>query len=292
MTPRDDFHDQLATWLRAEAPSAAPDAILDAVAARIGDLAPARTRTPHRWLRLLASAAIVAAVLVGGWTISRLQLGPTPAAPAVPRPTDIPRDGACAREHECFGLLRPGPHRTTILSPSLAFTVPDGWQNLEQSVGYMDLRPVDRPGDAIEIMGLPQPRSADGRVLTDVPAGADGLAGWLASRPDLETDGVRHASIAGGLVPYLDIVVAPTAPRASTGCPADPCVALALGLDPRPRPTWGWDLRVWRGAAYRIYVVGDGAARFLLVVTSWDARSRDALLRLALPVVESIQPAP
>jgi hypothetical protein len=69
-------------------------------------------------------------------------------------------------------------------------------------------------------------------------------------------------------------------------------VALALGLDPRPRPTWGWDLRVWRGAAYRVYVVGDGAARFLVVVTSWDARARDALLRLALPVVESIQPAP
>lgn len=290
-TPRAPFHDQLAAWLRSEAPDEAPDAILDAVASRIDDLEPARPRLGSRWLRLLASAAVVVAVLVGGWAISRVQLGPTPGAspaPAVPRPAGIPRDGACAPEHECFGLLRPGAHRTTVFSPSLAFTVPEGWENLEQSVGLIDLRPVDRPGDAIEILGLPQPRAADGRVLTDVPATAEGLAAWLAARPDLATDGVRHAPVTGAVVPYLDFTVAPDAARAMTGCPADPCVALALGLDARPRPTWSWDLRAWRGAAYRVYVVGAGAARFLVVVTSWDAGDRAAVLGAALPIVDSL----
>jgi hypothetical protein len=289
--PHDPFHDRLAAWLRAEAPAEAPDAILDAVASRIDDLDPERTRQAGRGLRLLASAAVVVAVLVGGWAMSRTLSTPSPgvtAPSAVPRPADIPRDGTCAPDRECFGLLRAGAHRTTVFSPSLSFAVPDGWENLEQSGGQMDLRPVDRPGDAIEIAALPQPRAANGLVLTDVPATADGLAAWLAARGDLATDGVHHARVTGALVPYVDLAVAPDAPRAMSGCPADPCVALALGLDPRPRPTWSWDLRAWRGAAYRVYVVGDGPARFLVIVTSWDAAERDAVLAAALPVVDSL----
>ncbi len=281
---------QLGAWLRDEAPDEAPDAILDAVSARIDALDQHAAR--HGWraaARLLASAAVVAALVVGAWTLRGAQApGQQPAASPAPRPLDIPRDGTCAEGSACFGLLEPGQHATTLFTPSLRFTVPAGWENLEQRVGFMDLRPVDRPGDVIELQALPAPQNPDGTLETGVGTTGDAFAAWLASRPDLAAGELRHLTVLGTSVPVVEFVVADGVESGPTDCPALPCVAVAAGLDPRPRPTWSWNFRAWRGAAYRVYVVGDGDRQFLVTAVAWSSADREPIFDAAEAIVASL----
>lgn len=294
---RDDraFERTLHDWLADEAPAEAPDAILDAVTARIDDLAPAHRGTWwHSGLRVAASAAVVAAVVIGAWVagsgVRTPGASPTPLPTSTARPADIPTDGTCEEGFECLGLLEPGPHATTLFTPAMTFRIPARWENLQQSVGYMDLRPVDRPGDAVEFDALPRPRNGDGSYALGVGTSAEAFATWLASRPDLETSGVLRIAVAGRSVPYVEFTVRAGEERGLTGCPGSPCVAIASGLDPRERPTWGWDLVAGRGGAYRVYIVGDGENRYLIAVVAWSAAERQQLFAEADAIIASLSP--
>ena len=308
-----EFHDLVADWLAEAAPREAPDWIVDRVIDRTAAM-------PHRSLRptlvhpprLLAATLMVAAVglalVVGigfGGLLDRsgvpadqspsptasASTASTPASPSpLPRPTDIPVDGSCEPERDCLGILQPGTYRSDLFDPPVAFTVPEtGWQNWRNSGGMVVLLPLDRRGDGVVLMQDATPRTADGRVPSGVGPGADGFVAWLATRTDLEVSEPQATSIGGLTGQSVELRVPDDAPNGINGCPTRPCVAIAYGIDSATRPTWTWDLNLWRGAASRLTVLENGDRLVLLAVTAWYDGELATLLDRSQPIVESIQ---
>lgn len=289
MSERRSFDRALHAWLVDEAPAEAPDHILDAVTARRDAL---EQRRRGSWLMVAAAVLVLLLAGVAGLTLSRIAAPPPDVQPtALPRPTDIPADGSCAPDRQCLGLLAAGEHATTVFSPPLRFTVPAGWQNLEQSGGTFDLRPLDRPGDVIQILALPVPVGADGRAASGIVT-ADELAALLASRPDLEVTEPASTTVGGHQATMIDVAVRSDAAGLVHDCPAEPCAMLARGLDPRQRPTWTWELTAWEGARQRLYFVGNGPDRLVVAVTAWDATEFPTLIDRAQPILDSLRIGP
>jgi hypothetical protein len=64
---------------------------------------------------------------------------------------------------------------------------------------------------------------------------------------------------------------------------------LAVALDPAEMPSWGWELRLWRGAALHIWILDAGTHRVLLVATAWDGSQLDQVVARVQPIVDSVQ---
>jgi hypothetical protein len=298
-----EFTDLLADWLADAAPGEAPDWIVDRVIDRTAAM-PHRHRlrfaTPYLAAGLTLAAVVLAlAVGIGFGTLVNRSGGPpeesaspsaTASPSAVPRPTDIPVDGSCEPERDCLGILEPGTYRSDLFDPPVAYTVPvDGWQNWRNSGGMVVLLPLDPRGDELVLMQDATPRTADGRVPSDVGEGAAGFVAWLASRTDLDVSEPQAASIGGLGGQSVELRVRDDAPNGINGCPARPCVAIAYGIDSATRPTWTWDLYVWRGAASRLTVLENGDRLVLLVVTAWYGDELGALLDRSQQIVASIR---
>jgi hypothetical protein len=204
--------------------------------------------------------------------------------------TDIPVDGSCEPERDCLGILAPGTYRSDLFDPPVAYTVPvAGWQNWRNSGGMVVLLPVDTRGDELVLMQDATPRTADGRVPSGVGSGAEGFAAWLASRTDLEVSEPQATSLGGLSGETVELRVREDAPNGINGCPARPCVAIAYGIDSATRPTWTWDLYLWRGAASRLTALENGDRLVLVVVTAWYADELPALLDRSQQIVDSIR---
>ncbi|HET6745640.1 MAG TPA: hypothetical protein VFH90_07290 [Candidatus Limnocylindria bacterium] len=300
-----EFTDLLADWLADAAPGEAPDWIVHRIIDRTAAI-------PHRHrLRLtfastpfiaagLTLAAVALALVVGigfGSLLNRsggpdesATPSPTASPSPVPRPTDIPVDGSCEPERDCLGILDPGTYRSDLFDPPVAYTVPvNGWQNWRNSGGMVVLLPLGARGDELVLMQDATPRTADGRVPSGVGDGATGFMAWLASRTDLDVSEPQAASIGGLGGQSVELRVRDDAPNGINGCPARPCVAIAYGIDSATRPTWTWDLHVWRGAASRLTVLENGDRLVLLVVTAWYGDELGALLDRSQQIVDSLR---
>lgn len=308
-----EFHDLVADWLADAAPGEAPDWIVDRVIDRTAAMPHRRLRLrlahPPRLLAATLMAAVAGLALVVGIGLGGLldragvpaDQSPSPSASApttstaathspLPRPTDIPVDGSCEPERDCLGILPPGSYTSDLFDPPVAYSVPtSGWQNWRNSGGMVVLLPLDRRGDQVVLMQDATPRTADGRVASGVRDGAAGFVAWLASRTDLMVGETQAASIGGLGGQTVELRVRDDAPNGINGCPARPCVAIAYGIESATRPTWTWDLYVWRGAATQLTVLENGDRLVLLVVMAWYADELDALLDRSQPIVESIR---
>ena len=301
-----EFNDLLADWLADEAPGEAPDWIVDRVIDRTAAM-PHRHRfhlafagQPYVAAGLTLAAVVLALVVgIGFGSLLNRSGGPTdpsalPSATAspspMPRPTEIPVDGSCEPERDCLGIMDPGTYRSDLFDPPVAYTVPvTGWQNWRNSGGMVILLPLDARGDELVLMQDATPRTAEGRVPSGVGDGAAGFVSWLASRDDLEVSEPQATSIGGLSGQLVELRVRDDASNGINGCPARPCVAIAYGIDSATRPTWTWNLNVWRGAASRLTVLENGDRLVLLVVTAWYAHELDALLDRTQPIVNSIE---
>jgi hypothetical protein len=306
-----EFNDLLADWLTDAAPGEAPDWIVDRVIDRTAAM-PHRHRLgwaiasgPYMAAGLTAAAVLLALVVgIGFGSLLNRSGGPldesvlpstalpsTTASPSpVPRPTDIPVDGSCEPERDCLGILDPGTYRSDLFDPPVAYTVPvTGWQNWRNSGGMVVLLPLGARGNELVLMQDATPRTADGRVPSGVGDGAAGFVAWLASRPDLEVSEPQATSIGGLSGQSVELRVRDDASNGINGCPARPCVAIAYGIDSATRPTWTWNLNVWRGAASRLTVLENGDRLVLLVVTAWYANELETLLDSSRPIVDSMQ---
>jgi len=306
-----DFDEIVGRWLAEEAPSEAPDRIVQAVTDRTSVMPRGQSGVfgPGR-PALIAYAAAVALVVavafaagIGFAELRRIGTGPSQApipslpvtptpseAGVLPRPTDIPGDGTCEPDRRCFGLLEPGTYRTEFLDPNFSFTISEpGWQNLRSSGGMLDIRPLDAPGDELWYLMDPSVRTANGRAVAGIGSTVDELTAFWSGRSDLTIEGLRPAAVGGLEGVELDITLSASAPDAVDGCPTEPCVMLGASLDPAEMPSWLWELTLWRGAAVHIWILDAGSHRVLLVATAWDGRHLDELVARLQPIVDSLQ---
>jgi hypothetical protein len=216
-------------------------------------------RVADALLRLSVVVAVAAAGCgaAAGTPSPGVTPAPTPVATlaSTPRPTCYNPNGG-----ECLGPVAAGTYTTVIFQPTLTYTVPDGWQNCEDTPGNFCLIPpggtlADIDSDVEDFLG----------VYTQVAANAPGcnegadpavghhpadIAAWASHQAGLATTGLHNVSIGGLSGVVLDISLTP---GWTMTCPFAPGVVLSqliTGLDPS-----GLDHNLTRGVRMRLYLL-------------------------------------
>jgi hypothetical protein len=161
---------------------------------------------------------------------------PSPAASsATPGGCPVPNGG------ECRGPLAAGTYSTVTFGPTITYTVPAGWANVEDLPGNFSLLP---PGGTVaginagtsDFIGVYTSVAADGSDCTAQPAqgvglSASAIAQALATRPGLASTAPEATTVGGlkGLV--LDVKLKKGGTKQA--CPGGvPHVALIVGVSP------------------------------------------------------------
>lgn len=162
---------------------------------------------------LLASLFLAAAACTGGQSA----IGPT----STPSSTETQRETAsantCPNPHGgvCLGPLAAGTYETTSFLPSIKYTVPDGWVNLEDLPGNFLLVRAEDPQEGIfggNFVGiyrdvLVAAENCDETWEPGVGRSPQALAESLTGRPGIATSDPEPVSVGGlrGLV--LDVTL-------------------------------------------------------------------------------------
>jgi len=168
---------------------------------------------------------------------------PTQLPSAIPRPTDITKDGTCEQRASCLGLLEPGKsYRTSAFTPQITFTITEaGWENLSDEGGVFQLLPIAYPGDALLFFRDPTATDARGQEPREVGTTVGDLAAWLAKNPLLAVTPPKPVTVGGLKGVTMDIKIAAGAQNHPADCPVRVCVPFFAGTDPAKYKTWQWD---------------------------------------------------
>ena len=206
------------------------------------------TRNP-----MLLLAAVVLATGCAAQTPSSPETSPSASASPSPlasiSPTATPRPSCPNPEGEaCLGLLRAGTYTTVIFRPETTYTVPDGWQNFEDTAGNFllvapgyDLRGVNEGGS--DYIGIYSSISAANRLCsteTEVQSDEPGVARTSSAiaeefmqRPGLATTVATPVSVGGSSGVVLDITLADGWTGTCFYAPGGlPVVPMFRGVDP------------------------------------------------------------
>jgi hypothetical protein len=199
------------------------------------------------------------------------------------RPSGETIDGSCDGDASCLGLLDAGEHTSIGFQPSLTFTVPTGWANLEDRQGIFTLLPLDIPGDAIVVFGKPQATGNDGRIISGADNSAAGLAAYIRDRPDLDVS--WRTTTVGGVNAYqLDIAIRPGTVAKARGCEVNVCIMVASGRG----VTWDYTFGLAGTERERLYLVDTAGATLLIVADSLDGATFADITSVADPIVASM----
>jgi hypothetical protein len=228
----------------------------------------------------------------GGTAVSTTSPTPSTSTPpsasdgglgTIARPSGETIDGTCDGDASCLGLLDAGEHTSVGFQPSLTFTVPAGWANLEDRQGIFTLLPLDIPGDAIVVFGKPQATGNDGRIISGADNSAAGLAASIRDRPDLDVS--SRTTTVGGVDAYqLDIAIRPGTVAKARGCEVNVCVMVASGRG----VTWDYTLGLAGTERQRIYLVDMAGATMLIIADSLDGATFADITSVADPIVASM----
>jgi hypothetical protein len=210
----DQFHHVIRRWLDADAPSSAPDRILDAVDVRIGSLDQAPRALP-RPAMAIAAALVLLVVAIAAAGISRI------GSPD-PRPSEASRPSAvqCPLSPCEFTLAAGRQYVSTSIAPSVAFGVPsDRWIVADDLAGHFRVEISADQRRAVAIFVDPQPTDADGQPDPDAPAGdARALADWLTERDQLVVSTPRQTVLGGLTGVVMEVRGDPDATTNAGGC--------------------------------------------------------------------------
>lgn len=240
-----------------------------------------RTQRRETWLPaiILLLAACTAAPPPSDAGTPGRSTAPSASADALPsseglaRPPldEIPTDGSCDEDRICLGVLEPGRHEVTYFEPPFSFRVEDeGWVNVRASGGLVLFLDRTAPGDELSIYQGARARTFDNKLVAGQGRSPEEFVAWLAQRADLAVTSPEATTVGGLHGWWMDVTVLQSAPRGLSDCPAEPCVAIASGIEPTDMPTWEWELRLWARAAYRIYALDADGRTVLIVMTAWD----------------------
>lgn len=155
---------------------------------------------------------------------------------ATPRPVCPVPDGGT-----CLGSLAAGTYVTGLFEPTMDYTVPTGWQNLEDLRGNFSLLPPGGTAAGVnagtsDYLGVFTSVAADAADCTAAPAaGVDVTAGAiahaLATRPGLTATAPKAVTVSGHAGFVLDVRLAKG--WKSAACPVTmPNVPLLVGVSP------------------------------------------------------------
>ena len=161
----------------------------------------------------------------------------TTAATVEVTPARCPNPEGGAQNH-CLGPLDPGEYTTTMFEPTLTYSVPEGWSNLEDLRGNFLLLP---PGGTLEgvnagtsdylgvYTSVVPPGHCNGEPSTTVPHTFDGLVKYLTSNEAIAVSNRHDVSVGGLSGVAMDLEMAGTT---GDGCPDGVWADIYVGTDP------------------------------------------------------------
>lgn len=223
------------------------------------------------WARspVCVTLAVVASLLAGcgGGT------SPTPTvAPATPR-----------------AALPAGDYATTGFSPTISYTLPDGWLVTGDGPTYFALQPAATDAFGIHVFRSPQAASQDAAcpiaAVPDVGATASELMDWMVARPGLAAGEPASVTLGGLFGSQVDLAIvdgwAPSCPFAN-GLPTVPLFVSAAD------PTFRW---VIAGSERLRLTVLDvpGKGTIVIDIDDFDGSLMDGYLPAASTIVEGMR---
>lgn len=162
---------------------------------------------------------------------------------------------------KCLGPIPAGKYTTVVFSPTLTYSVPDGWSNFEDTEGNFLLvpDPYDLPGvnaetsDFVGVYTSVQPGNCSYGPIEGVPPTADGMLAWAKANPAFAATS-DHPVTVGGLTGHVvDLRVSPgwSTPCGYSG--GRPVAPLMSGLRPS-----GLQHQLHPGQATRMYFLDSG----------------------------------
>lgn len=216
----------------------------------------------NRWGDAAVGAASL--VVVGLIALTGCASNPPAATPSETAPVTGSVQQECPNYEGgvCLGPIQAGTYTTVQFSPTLTYTVPDGWSNFEDTEGNFLLvpEPYDLAGvnaetsDFIGVYTSVQPGNCNYGPTENVPLTADGLLEWTKANPAFAATGDQPVTV-GGLTGY--VVALRVAPDWTTPCGysgGKPVAPLMSGLSPS-----GLQHQLHPGQATRMYFLDSGS---------------------------------
>ncbi len=290
------------SWFEEEAPSRAPQRLLENVRVEVAEVRQERStirfgggRSPLLGWAAAIIAILLLAGLVGGlvgFPRPTMQPGPSPsptatAASSQPAPTVLPTPGGV--------LLPSGIYRSVSFTPAVALTLPAGWLlEGDTAAALTFVRPgagfIHQPDganffDSVRLYARPVAGQPDGTndPMPGVGTSPVALANWLAARPQLTATAVTTTTLAGLPAYTLDFALSPTAGEL---CGVR-CVNLLNGPGPDPGKVYQLGiLGTWKVRAYLV-AAPDGST-VVVTIEDTDGTGFDEEAAAAAPIVESL----
>lgn len=220
----------------------------------------------------LAAVGMLAAVGCGGSSSSPAASSqPTATAPASsPQPTPPPCPNP--EGQACLGPISAGTYTTTVFTPKLTYTVPQGWTNFEDTPGNFLLVPSrgDLPGvnaGTSDYIGVYTSVAAEKTACVEnvpEPGVADtpvAIARWIRANPGLHATPPAPVTIGHLHGVVLDITQTKGAGVKCAAFPGPRYVAVMMGRDPS-----GLDHGLIPGLRMRLYLLAYGGGALAIEV--------------------------
>ncbi len=193
----------------------------------------------ERVARLVLALVGLAVVAVGATSCSstaspEATKSASPTASALPKCPDA--DGGL-----CLGPLKPGTYTTQALVPTLTYTVPTGWRNVEDNGGNFLLLPPNNDlagidGNSSDFIGVfPNvwpAEDCDSDIPENVAHTPAAFVQWLQKNAGFRVTGKKAVTV-GGLPGYVvDLRMAPTWTKQCSYSNGAPLVPLMTGREP------------------------------------------------------------
>jgi hypothetical protein len=192
-------------------------------------------------LRLWFLACFVVAMLVAcGGDGQEPSVAPGASSPPAPTVSTSPPPQCPNPEGQaCLGELAPGHYTTTVFTPTLTYTVPVDWSNLEDTPGNFLLVPPrgNLPGvnkDTSDFIGvyssIAAPDGCQFHGAPEVKRSVSGIAGWMARNPGLAITNRHDVNIGGLEGVVFDIKMANGWTKTCPYLRQEPLVPLIVGV--------------------------------------------------------------
>ena len=216
------------------------------------------------------------------------------------------RAGTCPAGGVCLGDMDAGSHVSAVFTPfeppstwrydygRFAFTVPDGWDNLEDGKDDYVLATRDAPPDTdifLQAGVAPHVQDAACSQLAPPEPGVGtsplAIAKWIRRIPGLITTKPTPTEVGGIRGVTLDVSVSPASTHT---CPFSEGQTWQYGaqLFSPSDPKSEFDFGVWGDGRLRLFLLDLGESRTLMIdIEAQDKTTWDAMVPRAMPIIET-----
>jgi hypothetical protein len=209
---------------------------------------------------------------------SRPSSAPPPLA-EVPEGFHCPSGGG-----RCLGPLTPGTYTTEIFSPSITYTVGEGWTNGEDLLGNFLLQIEGERRFLGIYRNVTVPLACLEQPDPDVGLTVGALADWYTSHPGLVTTDPEPISVGGLTGVVIDVSLDPSWTKGCGWSRGDPSVGIIIGAGPSSL-THVLESSV---PEERLYLLEAEDGNVVIEVGP-EGTSLTAFLELVAPIIESIE---